>query len=77
MPETKLHGKNADGSISDDYCCHCYPEGSFNNPNETLDEMVKSCAPFLIGAGVCDDLETAKKMLHEQLPTLKRWGQKN
>jgi len=69
-------GKNADGSKNEDYCCYCYPEGAFNNPNETLEEMIESCAPFLVEAGEAKDNEAAKAMLSEFLPTLKRWKSK-
>jgi len=73
MTEENLFGKNADGSKNEDYCCYCYPNGAFNNPDETLEEMIETCAPFLVEAGECPDTETAKKMLAEHLPTLKRW----
>lgn len=80
MPLTadELFGKNADGSKSEDYCCYCYPEGAFNNPSETLEEMIESCAPFMVKNeenpdGICPDIESARKMLQEHLPTLKRW----
>jgi len=73
MSEDADYGKNADGSKNEDYCCHCYPNGAFNNPKETLHEMIESCAPFLVEAGECPDNESARKMLSEFLPTLKRW----
>jgi hypothetical protein len=75
MAQETDFGKNGDGSKNTDYCCHCYPNGAFNNPDETLEEMIDSCAPFLIEYGVCSDLDAAKKMLGEQLPFLKRWKQ--
>lgn len=73
MTEESHFGKNADGSKNADYCCHCYVSGAFNKPNETLDEMIASCIPFLVKDGVCPDSDSAKKMLSEFLPTLKRW----
>ena len=75
MPITdgSMFGTNADGSTNEDYCCYCYPEGAFGNPNETLEEMIESCAPFLVEDGEAKDVETAKAMLSEFLPTLKRW----
>ena len=66
-------GKNADGSKNGDYCCHCYPNGAFTNPSETLEEMIESCIPFIVEDGTCPDDESARKMLKEFLPTLKRW----
>jgi hypothetical protein len=67
-------GKNTDGSKNDDYCCHCYPNGAFTNPKETMEEMIESCIPFLVEDGVfAKDEESARKLLTEFLPTLKRW----
>ena len=73
MGEEGLFGKNADGSKNEDYCCYCYPNGAFNSPDETLEEMIETCVPFLVEAGECPDVESARKMLSEFLPTLKRW----
>ena len=73
MTEDALFGKNADGGKNEDYCCYCYPNGAFSNPNETMEEMIESCAPFIVEAGEAPDAESAKKMLEEFLPTLKRW----
>ena len=73
MTEDSHYGKNTDGSKNEDYCCHCYPDGAFTNPNETMEEMIESCVPYLVEDGVCSDNESARKMLSEFLPTLKRW----
>ncbi len=35
-------GTNADGSSAVEFCNICYREGAFNNPNQTLDEMIQS-----------------------------------
>jgi len=73
MTEDSMHGKNADGSKSEDYCCYCFPNGAFNSPDETLEEMIASCIPFLVEAGVAPDNKSARKILEEHLPQLKRW----
>ena len=73
MSEESHFGKNTDGSKNEDYCCHCYPNGAFINPNETLEEMIETCVPFMVEGGVCPDIESANKMLSEHLPMLKRW----
>jgi len=75
MTEDSHFGKNADGSKNEDYCCHCYPKGAFNNPSESMEEMIESCIPFEIEAGAASDEESARKMLTELFPTLKRWKQ--
>jgi len=76
MPMTgdDMFGKNADGSKNEDYCCHCYPNGMFENPLETIEEMIESCVPYIVEAGACPDADSARKMLAEFLPTLKRWS---
>lgn len=32
-------GRNADGSLSREYCSYCYENGQFHNPDMTIDEM--------------------------------------
>lgn len=71
MNKEELFGKEKDGSKSVDYCVYCYPNGEFNNPNETLQEMIDTCIPFMVEEGM--DKEEARKMLENQLPQLKRW----
>jgi hypothetical protein len=72
MAEDAHFGKNTDGSKNTDYCCHCYPNGAF--PGEcTMEEMIGICVPIIVENGVCPDNESAKKMLAEFLPALKRW----
>jgi len=74
LSEESHFGKNSDGSKNEDYCCHCYPAGAFTNPNETMDEMIESCIPFMVEDGVhAKDEESARALLTEFLPTLKRW----
>ena len=73
LKEESDFGKNADNTPNDEYCCHCFPNGTFPNPNETLEEMIETCVPFVVEAGECPDEASARKMLQEFLPTLKRW----
>ena len=69
VTDKEYFGKNKDGSINEDYCEHCFPNGEFNNPDETVEEMIESCIPFLENMS----REDARDMLKEFLPTLKRW----
>ena len=73
MEGDEMYGKNADGSKSEDYCQYCFTDGAFGNPGETLEEMIESCVPFLVEDGTCPDADSARKMLQEILPPLKRW----
>jgi hypothetical protein len=72
MEEEKYFGKNADGSKNEDYCCYCYPNGAFSK-DETMDQMIESCIPFMIKDGQCSDEETARVKMMEFMPNLKRW----
>lgn len=68
------HGKDLHGNPNEDYCQYCCPEGKFDDPDfQTLEQMIEACAPYLVEAGKAKDLETAREMLEERLPSLKRW----
>lgn len=71
MQTDEMYGKNADGSSNEDYCKYCYPNGDFNNPNETMQEMIATCIPFMVQQGFKED--EAKQMMKDTLPHLKRW----
>ncbi len=64
---------NADGSTNKDYCKYCYADGGFIK-EQTLEEMIESCIPFLIQDGDCKTEEEARELLQKELPSLKRWN---
>ena len=72
MKSEELYGKNKDGSFGTDYCKYCYPNGEFNKPNETFEEMVESCIPFEMKEGFTE--EEARERLTKNLKTLRRWA---
>ena len=65
------YGKNTEGSVNTDYCIYCYPDGKFGK-NETMEEMIESCIPFLVGERL-KTAEEAREYLKKLYPTLKRW----
>lgn len=67
-----LFGTNLDGSKNKDYCTYCYQNGSFSSPDETMEQMIESCIPFMVKQGEWTK-ETARKHLQEMMPQLKRW----
>lgn len=70
LEQEELFGTNADGSKNDTYCKFCFQNGKFGK-NETLEEMIESCVPFLL-----NDFPTegdARKYLWSVIPNLKRW----
>ncbi len=77
MPLTpKVCGTNADGTTHFDYCKYCYKEGEFKPPF-TMEGMAKHCLRFIdeVNKFMPKPLtkEEYAEMLHQMLPTLKRW----
>lgn len=72
MNDPSLYGKNSDGTENHEYCTYCYPAGQFNNPNETFEEMVESCVPFMMKEGYTE--VEARQYLNDNLKGLKRWN---
>lgn len=72
MESLDLHGTNADGSKSEDYCHYCFENGSFKK-DETMEQMIESCVPFVSKGNPWPDEETARKAMRELFPNLKRW----
>lgn len=75
MPLTdhpELFGKEADGSLSEDYCIYCYNEGKFTFEG-SMEEMIGICVPHF-GAAHKEISETdARNMMQKYFPNLKRW----
>ncbi len=59
-----------DGSKSEMWCSLCYEDGTFKNPNCTLDEMKMTVDNALVenGSG-----RLMRWMAQKQLPHLQRW----
>ena len=72
MMKEEDYGKNADGTASREYCRYCFPNGKFSR-DETLEEMVESCIPFMLEGGECKTAEEAREKLMKELPKLNRW----
>ena len=72
ITEETHFGTNADGSKNADYCCYCYSEGRFAK-EETMEEMIETCIPFTLEAGVYPDADAAREGMMAFFPTLKRW----
>lgn len=66
------HGKNADGSINNDFCKYCYIDGHFSK-YETMEEMIDSCIPFRINDTDSPNAETARNQMMQTFPNLIRW----
>ena len=75
MPLNKpeLLGTEKDGSKSKEYCTYCYQNGSFVNPNMTLEEM-KTLVKTQMEKRKIDS--SIINMAVSSLPNLKRWTTK-
>ncbi len=71
-PEAK-YGTETDGALSQNYCSYCYENGEFIKPNETMNEMIESCVPFVVEAHPNMSDDEAREMMNASFPTLKRW----
>lgn len=72
------YGNNADGTKSSDYCLHCWQDGTFTAPNLTMEQMVEICVPHMVAdpkMGFTE--ESARGLMYEMLPKLKRWKEKS
>ncbi len=72
LNEEKLLGTEKDGRPSEDYCIYCYENGSFKQPNLTLQEMIEICIPHMVASGMKE--EESRSMMNSFLPNLKRWN---
>lgn len=65
-------GTNADAASVSEYCIFCFKDGDFTNPQQTLEEMIRSSIE-----NMTNDLqmppEQAAQLANSFIPTLKRW----
>lgn len=61
------------GALSSDWCKWCGIEGS-ENPEETLEELIERCAPYMVESGSFKTVDEAVSLLGTVLPQLKRWN---
>ena len=74
MPITKDEdfATEADASKSLDYCRYCYENGAFIT-EQTMEEAIESCIPFVVGGNPYADAQEARKAMKGFFPQLKRW----
>ena len=72
MEKEEQFGTNADGSKNEDYCVYCYKNGAFTS-NVDMDGMIDFCVPIMVAEDSKMTEESARKMLKDFFPTLKRW----
>jgi NADH:ubiquinone oxidoreductase subunit D len=70
MLSSQLLGTEKDGSKNQEYCKYCYKDGSFTQPQATLQEMITQVICQMENMHM--DLKIIDKTV-ELLPQLKRW----
>jgi len=43
MEKPENFGINTDGSTNREYCCYCYKNGKFTEPDITMEEIIDKC----------------------------------
>lgn len=72
IPDAEIHGTEADGSKSDDFCKYCYQNGDFVAKDVNMDEYIEATADMEAEAlGI--SREDAVSLMGTLLPHLKRW----
>ena len=65
-------GTNADGTENRDWCKFCFQNGTFVEPDMTLDRMMMRSIAFMTDELGYSDTQ-AKRMTESVIPFLKRW----
>ena len=73
LSDMELVGTKANGEKSEDYCCYCFKDGVFTQPDATLEIMLDISAKVWADKDPNVTLEEAKAQLKKKMPTLKRW----
>ena len=71
MAEQGDFGTEADHSLNDDYCTHCYEDGALTDPDLTIDQMSVIVADFIEADEMTE--AKAKAIARTLLSDLKRW----
>ncbi|WP_294359728.1 zinc ribbon domain-containing protein [uncultured Clostridium sp.] len=71
--EKDLLGTNADGSKNEEYCKYCFKDGEFI-ADISMDEMIEDCIPHVVNANSNFTEDSARSMMKEVFPKLKRWS---
>jgi len=73
MQKPEDFGTNADGSQNQEYCSFCFKDGSFTEPDITMDKMIENCVGYMKETNVPQEQIEQTKIF---IPKLKRWSGK-
>jgi hypothetical protein len=65
-------GSGADGFRINDYCRFCFQNGSFTEPNISMQDMIDKCVGIMTQQAIMPENQ-ARTLMTEMLPKLKRW----
>lgn len=72
MPmKEELYGTEGNNEKNQEYCIYCYENGSFKQPNLTMEQMIEVCVPHMKSKGMKEG--EARSLMNSCLPQLKRW----
>ena len=74
MNKPEDYGTEKDGSSSKDYCHYCYKDGEFTNKDLTIEEVIEFNIPYVVKDGIAPDEASARVLLQDFIPKLKRWA---
>ena len=70
MPlEDGIIGRDADGSLNEDYCQWCYADGTYTYHD--MDDLIDVCVPLMVKEGFTED--QARTFMKQKLPQLDYW----
>ncbi len=71
--ETEIDfGTNEDKTKNNDYCNMCFRDGKFINPTISLSKMIEEVVIHMMHVKNIDE-QTARQIINNKMPTLKRW----
>lgn len=71
---TGFFGTQTDGTLSREYCTFCFQNGSFTQPDMTVEEMIQLSIDNMTDE-LGFDTDKAKSLAESFIPQLKRWKQ--
>jgi len=72
MEKPEDFGTNADGGRNDDYCCYCFKDGEFTEPDITMEQMTEKVIDIMVKQMNMAEAQV-KPMMRAMIPQLKRW----
>ena len=71
LEKSEDSGTNSDGSRNIGYCCFCFKNGDFKNPDLTMEQMIDKLIRLSDKMGISQ--AQARELAQSVIPKLKRW----